>query len=134
MIHLDTSFLVDLLRERGGGRPGPAARLLDDLADETLWVSVFVACELAAGIELSDRSGREREVVEDLLAGLQITYPDARFAPTYGRVFAELRRAGKTIAAMDLLIALSALLEGARLVTRNARHFTAVPGLEVLSY
>ena len=134
MIHLDTSFLVDLLRERRRDRPGPAVRLLEDRLDETLWISVFVACELAAGIEVSQRSDRERHAVEGLVDSLQVTYPDARFATTYGRVFAQLRGAGTTVPTMDLLIAVSALIEGARLVTRNARHFARVPGLEVLSY
>lgn len=134
MIHLDTSFLVDLLREARREEPGPASRLLDQLLDESLWISVFVACELAAGVELSDRSAQEREAVVHLLEGLQVTYPDGRFSAAYGRVFAGLRRSGETLAAMDLLIAISALVDGATLVTRDLRHFERVPGLEFLSY
>lgn len=54
MIHLDTSFLVDLLRETSRNRPDGAVRFIDGLdADEVLGISVFVLCELMAGAELS---------------------------------------------------------------------------------
>ena len=43
-MHLDTSFLVDLLREVGRSAEGPASRFLSDAAEEELGISVFVAC------------------------------------------------------------------------------------------
>lgn len=49
MIHLDTSYLVDLLREAARGKPGPATKRLDEMADEDLWLSVHAACECYAG-------------------------------------------------------------------------------------
>jgi tRNA(fMet)-specific endonuclease VapC len=48
-------------------------------------------------------------------------------------VDAGLVAAGKSIDAHDLWIAATALVHGATVVTRNARHFKRVPGLEVLS-
>jgi predicted nucleic acid-binding protein len=132
--HLDTSFLIDLLREGRHGGTGPATRELDELADEDLWISVFVAGELQTGIELSRRPARERERVAELTQGLQVLYPDSRFAGVYGRLLGELTRRGETIAAMDLLIGATAVLEDAPLVTRNERHFSRLPGLRVLSY
>ena len=68
MTHLDTSFLVDLLRESGRGEPGPAHALLATLADEPLAVSVHVACELYAGAELAKTPETERAKVDSLLA------------------------------------------------------------------
>jgi predicted nucleic acid-binding protein len=41
---------------------------------------------------------------------------------------------GKAISAMDLLIATSAVLDDAPLVTRNTRDFSRVPGLRLLRY
>lgn len=134
MIHLDTSFLIDLLREAGRREQGPASRELDEILDEDLWISVFVACELEAGIELSRRPDRERERVAELTRGLQVAFPDGRFAAEYGRLLADLSRRGETVASMDLLIGTAAVLDGAPLVTRNERHFARVPGLRVLGY
>ena len=134
MIHLDTSFLIDLLREARRGEPGPATHELDEILEEDLWISVFVACELEAGIELSRRPDRERERVAELTQGLQVAFPDSRFATAYGSLLAELTRRGETVGAMDLLIGTAAVLDGAPLVTRNERHFARVPGLRLLAY
>ena len=47
---------------------------------------------------------------------------------------AKLRKAGRVIATMDLLIAATAIVGNATLVTRNRKHFEHVPGLRLISY
>jgi len=132
--HLDTSFLVDLLREARRGEAGGAHALLESLADEPLAVSVHVACELHGGTERSSDPPEERGRVETLLAALEVVVPDDGFPIAYGEALAELRRRGQAIPTMDLLIATAALRHGAKLVTRNARDFDRVPGLVVKGY
>lgn len=134
ILHLDTSFLVDLLRERTRGWSGPASAFLARHLDDELRTSLFVACELLLGVERSDRSAEERRRVEEVLSVVAVTLPTAALAPVYGRVLASLQRRGEVIGTMDLLIALTALAEGAPLVTRNASHFERVPDLRVLEY
>lgn len=135
MIHLDTSFLIDLHRETAGERPAGAFDLIESLdPNELLGVSVHVVCELRAGAELSRQALREHEVLDDLLAGLQLVYPDQRFAAHYGRLCAATTRGGRPVAALDLLIATAATLDDAPLVTRNVKDFSRVPGLRVLKY
>lgn len=134
MIHLDTSFLVDLLRESARGRGGPATDRLAGLADEELAISVHVSCELLAGAALSERPEREREVVYELCAAFRTAFPDERFAPTYARLLAELEREGRRPPLMDLLIATAAVVDRAPLVTRDEGGFGRVPDLEVLAY
>jgi tRNA(fMet)-specific endonuclease VapC len=134
LTHLDTSFVVDLLREATRGARGPAHAALDRLGDEVLAVSVHVACELYAGAELSDQSDQERAKISTLLAGLEIVAATESFPKKYGEVLATLRRRGESIGTMDLLIAVAALEHGAALLTRNARDFERVPGLIVMDY
>ncbi len=135
MIHLDTSCLIDLLRETTRERPGPALDFIEGLdAGESLAVSVHVVCELRAGAELSRSALREHEEVDRLLGGLVIAYPDARFATAYGRLLAAVQRSGRPIATMDLLIATAATLDDAPVVTRNVKDFSRVPGLRLLTY
>ena len=108
--------------------------MLSRLQDEELWVSVHVACELMAGVELSSHPKGERAKVEALLNSVQVAFPDERFAPVYGRLLAWLSSRGETVASMDLLIATAAVVDSASIVTRNAKHLARIPELRVISY
>lgn len=135
LTHLDTSFLVDLLRERKRRTRGPAHELLTGrLANEELAISVHVACDFHASAELASNRSRERKRVQELGASLQVMYPDEACPLTHGMLLAHLRRTGEPIATMDLLIATAAVRSEAPLVTRNPRHFFRVPGLELIEY
>jgi tRNA(fMet)-specific endonuclease VapC len=135
VIHLDTCLLIDLLREAAKDRPGPAFDVMESLDEhEILVASVHVVAELRAGAELSRRPLKEHDALDQLLDGLHIVYPDARFAPLYGRLLAAVHRTGASIPTMDLLIATSSVLDDAPLVTRNLRDFSRVPGLRVIGY
>lgn len=135
MIHLDNSFLIDLLRETGRGRPGPALEFIEAVDEtEVVAVSVHVVCELLAGVELARDPRRELREVATLTSALLVVYPDDRFAPAYGRLLASLARTGQRVATMDLLIATAAIVDDAPLVTRNWKDFMRIPGLRVLKY
>jgi predicted nucleic acid-binding protein len=133
VIHLDTSFLIDLLREQIKG-PGPATRWLEAQAATPLAVSIFVECELEAGAANASHPTRERERMRQLLAAITTAPPGERFATVYGSTLVEIHRRSKSIATMDLLIAATALESGAPLLTGNRRHFDVVPDLTVLTY
>lgn len=134
ILHLDTSLLVDLLRETAREERGPAAEFLERHLDDELRTSLFVACELMLGVERSDRGVDERRRVEEIFAVVPLVLPTASMAPIYGRLLAGLQRRGEAIATMDLLVAAAALAEGVPLVTRNLRHFERVPDLRLLEY
>lgn len=134
IVHLDTTVLVDLLRERARERTGPASEFLARHLDDELRTSLFAACELMLGVERSDRGAEERRRVEEMLSAVPVTLPTAALAPVFGRLLAGLQRRGEVIATMDALIAASALVEGVPLATRNADHFTRIPDLRVLGY
>ncbi len=123
MIHLDSSFLIDLLRETSRERLGPAFEAIESFdKDEALAVSVHVVCELRAGAELARLPLREHEALDRLLSGLVVAYPDSRFAPVYGRALAAAQRTGRLLPAFDLLIATAALVDDAPVMTRNVKE------------
>lgn len=134
MIHLDTTFLVDAIRESRRGVDGPARRWLADHGGEPLAVSIFVLCELLVGAELHAEAEAERRRVRETCGGLPVAPPDERLADAYARVHGGLARRGEALATMDLLIAATALTHDAALLTANDAHFARVPGLRVLSY
>jgi predicted nucleic acid-binding protein len=65
---------------------------------------------------------------------LQVVYPDERFPTVYGRLLGDLERRRQRVSTMDLLIATAALVDEAGLVTRNAKDFSRIPGLELVTY
>ncbi|MEO8602772.1 MAG: type II toxin-antitoxin system VapC family toxin [bacterium] len=134
VIHADTSFLVDLLRESRRDAAGPATSLLAALAGDEIRVGVHVLCELLAGAEAAQQPAVERQRVRRLCEGLVVSYPDERFPAVYARLLKALSGSGRSIGAMDVLIAAGALVDGAAIVTRNRRHFERVPGLTVRTY
>lgn len=136
MIHFDTSFLVDLLRERRRKQPGPAHRCLDELpGGEEGRASLHAVCELHAGAALAQDPASERRRVQRIVGVLSVAIPDEEeFPRTYGRLLAELQRAGTPVGVMDLLIATAAVRDSAPLVTGNPKHFRLIRELEVVTY
>jgi predicted nucleic acid-binding protein len=133
VIHLDSSFLIDLLREQRRG-PGPARAWLDGHGDEALGVSVFVACELETGAAFAAHPETERAHLRGVLQAITTVYPDHRFAAAYAGLLSMMRPRGRTIGSMDLLIATTAVVDGVALLTGNRKHFEVVPDLRVLSH
>jgi tRNA(fMet)-specific endonuclease VapC len=135
VIQFDSSFLIDLKDEWAREAPGPAFELIESLDQgELLAVSVHVVAELRVGAELSKHQLRMNETLDQFLAGFLITYPDQRFASAYARLWVATHRGRRIVPAMDLLIATSAIVDDAPLVTKNVKDFSRVPGLRVISY
>ena len=76
-------------------------------------------------------SSRLLELVEDLLAEINILPFDAPADVEYGAIRAELEAAGTPIGGNDLLIAAHARTAGATIVTANTDEFRRVRWLKV---
>lgn len=134
MIHLDTTFLVDLIREKKRQIAGPATTWLSRNQEEQVAVSVLVVCELMLGAQLHIDPPAEIRRVRLLLSDLVLVPLDEKVPAIYATAAASLIRGGNAIATMDLLIASVALREEAAILTRNVKHFERIPGINVLSY
>jgi len=119
---LDTSVAIDHLR----GSP-PAVDLLRSLieADEHLLASEVVRFELLAGV-------REAEVtaLERFCSGISWVPVGEEVARAAGALARKHRRAHSGIDDADYLIAATALLLDAPLLTTNVRHFPMLADLE----
>ena len=134
MIHLDTSFLVDVIRETRRNVAGPAREWLAANPSEVIAISVPVLCELMVGAALHAKPGEELRRVERICAGLPVAQLDERVPAVFASAGADLIRKGAQVATMDLLIASIALADGAALLTRNERDFERIQGLKVITY
>ncbi|NJD53134.1 MAG: type II toxin-antitoxin system VapC family toxin [Candidatus Methanoperedens sp.] len=131
MTCLDTDFIIDLLRRK------PAAeRKLEELtADgDKLNTTPLNASELYKGAYNSSRPIEEAKKVRHLLDTLDILEFSIAASETFGKLSIELQRKGNDIGDFDLLIASIALTHGEPLLTKNAKHFSKVPGLAIESY
>lgn len=136
MALLDTSFLIDLMKEAKRRRPGSAAQKLDELIrdGENLRIAIFTVGELFVGVAKGSRPIQEREAVEKCLTLFDILSFERPAAEIFGAIVGDLERRGQSISDMDALIASVAMENGERLVTRNTRHFLRINGLMVESY
>jgi tRNA(fMet)-specific endonuclease VapC len=126
---LDTNAISAILKNPNGA----VANAARSVANETIFTSVIVACELMFGAQKS-QSVKLKQRIESLLETLTVKPLPQGFEKTYGQIRAAMERKGFGISAMDLLIACHALVLGATLVTDNMREFSRVPGLQVVSW
>jgi tRNA(fMet)-specific endonuclease VapC len=85
---------------------------------------------LAFGISLSAREGEDIKVAQFLSYFVEIPFEGA-IAFEYGKIRADLQKAGTPIGQLDMMIAATALHHNLILVTRNTREFSRVKGLEL---
>ena len=114
---LDTDVLVDYLR----GRDEAAAYL--EARAEPLLISAITVAELHGGV----REGDEKTRLAQFLGAFEIIPLDAEIA-RQGGLYRRDYGASHGVGLADALIAATAALHQAQLVTLNARHF---PMLEV---
>lgn len=127
----DTSVIIDFLRKKKS--------LFDFVSahrDDEIITSAICIFEVYSGIGRNPLATRsERTVVfQGLLESFsRIVSFDASQAAIAGALEADLDTKGTTIGDIDILIAASALNEGATLVTNNIKHFNRIKNLPVIS-
>ena len=133
MICLDTTFLVDLWRSQQDADSAPGL-LLERHSGEEFVVPGHAAGEfLEGGATIS-----EPRLAESLrfLRLFRIGDVTIETAMRYARIVSHLRSSDALTGRSkpDLWIAAWAAQNAAPLATRNTRHFSGIPGLELLPY
>lgn len=118
---LDTSVAVDFLRGRD-----EAVKLLTDLAErrELLLASEVTRFELLAGVR-----SEEEAALEHFFTAIEWFAVDGQVSRLAGDLARRFRLSHQGIDAADYLIAATALLAEAPLLTMNVRHFPMLPDL-----
>ena len=125
---LDTGFAADYVFRRRGV---PERAQAEARQGNRIGIGIPVLAELHFGIERSITRERNIQRLRLALATLTVWPLDERAAAEYGRIAAELRRIGRPMQTMDMLIASIALsLGGCTVVTRDS-DFAAVAGLAI---
>ena len=123
---LDTNVVYDLVRHP----QGRVAEHIRSVGEANSCTSIVVAAELRYGAAKKG-SPRLTDQLERVLAALDVVPLEAPVDAVYGRVRADLERAGTPIGGSNLLIAAHALALGATIVTDNEGEFSRVGGLSL---
>lgn len=127
MVVVDTDVLIDA----GLTAPGPAAARVAELTRAgELAVSAVTVFELLQGSRTSVERLERAHALLSRATVLELTNDAAEMAAAVNRY---LEQRGERIGEPDTLIAGTCLDARLPILTRNARHFGRVPGLEVLS-
>jgi predicted nucleic acid-binding protein len=126
---LETTFLVDLEREASRGANGAAHAVLSRHESQRLYITPTIAGELAAGASLAERARWE-----GFVAPFHVLALNRDVCWEYGNAFRYLQANGVLIGANDLWIAAAGIAYGMPVVSRNSRHLSRVPKLEVVGY
>ena len=127
---LDSDICIDVMR----GRSPSIRSRFERTEPEDIAVSSIVAAELWTGVSKSAYPEKSTEALRAFLAFVVVLDWPAEAAAAYGEIRAQLEKSGRSIGAMDLLIAAHAIHEKATLVTRNQAEFHRVSGLKVVSW
>lgn len=129
-LSLDTTFLIDLQRERSKGEgEGPAHRFLERSPEADLFLSNVALGEFAEGF-----SSVEHPLVQ-IVRQQHVPLPvDDKTALIYAGIVRDLRSRGQLIGTNDLWIGASSLRFQLPIVTADEDHFQRIEGLEVVGY
>jgi predicted nucleic acid-binding protein len=123
----DSTFFVDLDRDKRRGREGAAIQFLRNNRQAEMAMSMISLGELARGFD-------HREQWSALCRGFLILALDEDVLWTAAQIFNQLRKDGALIADNDLWIAATAMKHDIPLVTDNLKHFGRIEGLRIENY
>ena len=127
---LDSTFLVDLEREKKRREHGAAAAFLQAHQEVHFCVTFTIIGELAAGKSL----GLKHSAWARFIQPFRLLESSPEVAWEFGVAFRALQSKGNLIGANDLWIGATGITHNLPVVARNARDFQRIPGLEVIHY
>lgn len=128
-LSVDTSFLIDLERERREGQTGAAHRFLGREPDTGLCLATVVLGEL---VEAYGEAGHP--ALWAIRKSHRVLPVDESVALVYGALARDLQRSGSPISSTDVWIAATSLHHRLPLLTSRIERFAPVGGLELVAY
>ena len=135
MIMLDTTACIDFLNGEQN------LKQIIENSDKMLDITTISVYEIGIGLERTRRKKSEDRYITlykkwiEFLSGLKILTLDLKEAERAAQIYDKLDTIGEIIDDNDILIAgimLSNRIK--KIITRNARHFEKIEGIEVINY
>ncbi|MHA1264689.1 MAG: type II toxin-antitoxin system VapC family toxin [Candidatus Helarchaeota archaeon] len=135
MIMLDTTACIDFLTGE------QKLKQIIDNSDKILYITSISIYEISIGLERTKRMKSKNRYTTlykkwiAFLSGLNILTINLKEAECAARIYDQLNASGELIDDNDILIAGTMLANKVtKIVTRNARHFERIEGIEVITY
>ncbi len=127
MYLLDTNICIFAIKKR----PEIVLKNLKEKISDGIFISSLTVAELEFGVENSQKIERNRIALLKFLSIFNILNFDDADAIDYGRLKTDLRKQGKIIGSIDMLLAAQALNKEFIFVTNNVKEFERVKGLKI---
>ena len=127
MYLLDTNICIFAIKKR----PETVLKKLKDKITDGIYISSLTIAELEFGVENSQRIENNRIALLKFLSIFNILNFDDSDAIDYGRLKTDLRKQGRVIGPIDMLLAAQALNKELIFVTNNVKEFERVKGLKI---
>ncbi len=113
-----------------------AVRLLENLLDgpDPVGISAITIMQLYHGVSRAAVPEAEADRIEKALKGIATYDLTREIAARAGRLDGDLVARGEGIDPADVIIGSTALHRSEPVVTRNARHFSRLKGLRLVTY
>jgi len=132
MICLDSTAVIDYLKGET-----KVVQALEEHEQEGFCLTEFVIFEVARGVMFSQKSKGPKILDEfiDFISQYNILPSMNLFAMDAAHISANLYTRGKPIGSTDCLIAGTMQANGiSKILTRNKKDFTKIPGIQVIAY
>lgn len=125
---LDTSVIIDYLRGKD-----KIVNLIDGLNGQVASSYICMA-ELFEGVYTSKNKEKAKSFILKFFSGLNYIYGvDEHIAEKFGITRRQLKKEGRAIEDVDILIASTCLVYNLILITLNAKHFSRIKELKIFS-
>ncbi len=127
MYLLDTNICIFAIKNK----PELVLKRIEENFADGIYISSLTVAELEFGVENSQKIEQNRFALLKFLSIFNILNFDDSDAVDYGMLKADLKRQGRIIGPIDMLLAGQALNKDLILVTNNTKEFERVKGLKL---
>ena len=124
---LDTNICIYIINKR----PEPVYKKFKKVKLENISISSITDFELRYGVEKSQRSEKNFQILEDFLSYLNIVPFDGSASMIAASLRNRLENKGEMIGPYDILIASQAIAKDLVLVTNNEKEFKRIKELKI---
>ena len=127
---LDTNICIYIIKQQ----PVTVLKRFLEYQIGDIGISSITLSELRYGVAKSTHQEKNTKALDEFITPLEVVSFDEEAAHIYGKIRADLEKAGTPIGAMDMLIAAHAVSLGIPLVTNNTREFVRIPILNIIDW